>query len=93
MFGLRGFGIRMKFIPLTEMKLDEVGIISCLNCGGNCCQRLCDLGLTKGTKVKMLRYAPMNGPVEISVRGTNLVIGKGMASKIYVEVKERVLRI
>jgi Fe2+ transport system protein FeoA len=46
------------------------------------------MGLTKGTEVKMLRTAPIGGPVEISVRGANLVIGRGMASKIYVEVKE-----
>jgi len=69
------------------MKPEETGIISCLNCGDNCCHRLCDMGLTKGTEVKLLRMAPW-GPVEISVRGTNLVIGRGMASKVYVEVEE-----
>ena len=45
------------------------------------------MGLTKGTEIKLLRMAPY-GPVEINVRGTNLVIGRGMASKIYVEVEE-----
>jgi len=77
----------MKFISLIEMKPDEIGTISCLNCGDSCCQRLCDMGLTKGTEIKMLRMAPY-GPVEIHVRGSNLVIGRGMASKIFVEVKE-----
>lgn len=77
----------MKFIPLTEMKPNDIGTISCLNCGDCCCQRLCDMGLTKGTEVKLLRVAPY-GPVEIHVRETNLVIGRGMANKIYVEVEE-----
>jgi len=78
----------MRFIPLTEMKANETGIISCLNCGDCCCQRLCDLGLTKGTEIKLLRMAPLYGPIELYVRGTNLIIGRGMASKIYVEVEE-----
>jgi len=81
--------IDMRFIPLTEMKANEVGTISCLNCGDTCCQRLCDMGLTKGTEIKLLRMAPY-GPVEVCVRETNLVIGRGMASKIYVEVEENV---
>jgi len=78
----------MRFIPLIEMKPNEEGAISCLNCGDRCCQRLCDMGLTKGTKITLLRMAPIGGPVEVSVRGTNLVIGRGMASKVYVEVEE-----
>jgi len=77
----------MKCIPLTDMEDNEIGTIFCLNCGDCCCQRLCDMGLTKGTEVKLLRMVPF-GPVEISVRGTNLVIGRGIASKISVEVKE-----
>jgi Fe2+ transport system protein FeoA len=43
------------------------------------------MGLTKGTGIKIIRCAPLGGPVIISVRGTNLVIGAGMANKIYVE--------
>ena len=73
---------------LTEMKQNEIGTIACLNCGECCCQRLCDLGLTKGTEIKLLRMAPIHGPVEIEVRGTRLVIGRGMASKVFVEVEE-----
>jgi len=46
------------------------------------------LGLTKGTEIKLLRMAPLYGPIELYVRGTNLIIGRGMASKIYVEVEE-----
>ena len=77
------------FIPLIEMKINEIGIIECLNCGHQCCQRLCDLGLTKGAEVKILRSAPFEGPIELYVRGTNLVIGRDMASKVYVEVKRK----
>ena len=80
---------KVTFIPLLDLEMGSEAIISCINCGYQCTQRLLDMGLTKGTEVKMLRKAPLNGPIEINVRGTNLVIGRGMASKIYVDVKEK----
>ncbi len=50
-------------------------------------KRLCDLGLTPGTKVTVVKSAPFNGPLEVSVRGSRLAIGRGMASRILVDVE------
>ena len=50
-------------------------------------RRLEDMGLTPGTEVTVVKSAPFNGPVEISVRGSRLAIGRGMAQRIFVEVK------
>jgi Fe2+ transport system protein FeoA len=50
-------------------------------------KRLTDLGLTPGTKVKMVKSAPFNGPLEVCVRGSRLAIGRGMANRILVDVK------
>ncbi|MCW4015680.1 MAG: ferrous iron transport protein A [Candidatus Bathyarchaeota archaeon] len=52
-----------------------------------CIKRLTDLGLTPGTKVTVIKSAPFNGPLEISVRGSRLAIGRGMASRILVDVE------
>ncbi|MBN1784170.1 MAG: ferrous iron transport protein A [Candidatus Bathyarchaeota archaeon] len=52
-----------------------------------CARRLNDLGLTPGTKVTVVKSAPFNGPLEISVRGSLLAIGRGMAGRILVDVK------
>jgi len=52
-----------------------------------CLKRLTDLGLTPGTKVTVIQAAPFNGPLEITVRGSRLAIGRGMANKIFVDVK------
>ena len=52
-----------------------------------CRKRLTDLGLTPGTKVTVIQAAPFNGPLEITVRGSRLAIGRGMANKIFVDVK------
>lgn len=50
-------------------------------------KRLNDLGLTPGTKVTVVKSAPFNGPLEVFVRGSRLAIGRGMASRILVDVK------
>ncbi|HDQ07046.1 MAG TPA: ferrous iron transport protein A [Candidatus Bathyarchaeota archaeon] len=50
-------------------------------------KRLSDLGLTPGTKVTVVKSAPFNGPLEVNVRGSRLAIGRGMASRISVDVE------
>jgi Fe2+ transport system protein FeoA len=50
-------------------------------------KRLEDMGLTPGTEVTVVKSAPFNGPLEISVRDSRLAIGRGMAQRIFVEVK------
>ncbi len=47
--------------------------------------RLLDLGLVPGTKLSFVRSAPFGGPIEISVRGSALAIGREMARKILVK--------
>jgi Fe2+ transport system protein FeoA len=50
-------------------------------------KRLSDLGLTPGTKVTVIKSAPFHGPLEVSVRGSRLAIGRGMASRILVDAE------
>jgi Fe2+ transport system protein FeoA len=50
-------------------------------------KRLSDMGLTPGTKVTVVKSAPFNGPLEVNVRGSRLAIGRGMASRILVDVE------
>jgi Fe2+ transport system protein FeoA len=52
-----------------------------------CLKRLTDLGFTPGTNVTVVKSAPFNGPLEVCVRGSRLAIGRGMASRITVDVK------
>ena len=35
-------------------------------------------------QINRIPFAPMKGPVELKVRGSSLVVGRGIASKIYV---------
>ncbi|MBN2043018.1 MAG: DtxR family transcriptional regulator [Candidatus Aenigmarchaeota archaeon] len=49
-------------------------------------RRMEEMGLTPGTEIKIGRKAPAGGPVEVCVRGSCLVIGRGLAKKVIVEI-------
>ncbi len=72
-------------VALTSLKEDQKGIISFIRGGKNAVQRLCDMGLTPGAEVKIIKSAPFKGPFEILIRGSKLAIGRGIAMKIFVE--------
>jgi DtxR family Mn-dependent transcriptional regulator len=46
-----------------------------------------DMGLTPGITVTVVKSAPFHGPLEVLVRGSRLVLGNGMAKRIFVEVE------
>jgi DtxR family Mn-dependent transcriptional regulator len=75
-------------IPVTELKPSETGIISFLRGDHSVIQRLSDLGLTLRTEVRLVRKAPLDGPVELAVRRTRLAIAREIADNIFVEIKE-----
>jgi DtxR family Mn-dependent transcriptional regulator len=72
-------------IAITSLKCNEKAKIVFVRGGGGVMQRLCDLGLTNGTEVSLVRTAPLHGPLQIRVRGCKLVIGRGIAEKIFVQ--------
>ena len=70
---------------LTECELGAKLIVLSVNAGVGAKKRLADLGIVPGTIIVKKKAAPFNGPVEIDVKGSSLVIGRGLASKITVE--------
>ncbi|MHA1805002.1 MAG: FeoA family protein [Promethearchaeota archaeon] len=55
-----------------------------VNAGLNAKQRLANLGIVPGVEIIKKRAAPFRGPVEIEVKGSCMVLGRGIASKILV---------
>jgi ferrous iron transport protein A len=47
--------------------------------------KLRQLGLCPGREVRVLRFAPMGGPVMVDVEGRSIAIGRGIASRVKVE--------
>jgi len=76
-----------KEISLTELQDGQSGVIVSLNGGKNLIKRLADLGIRPGMIITVLRTSLFTGPVQVEVSGSRLVLGRGMAAKIFVEPK------
>ena len=47
--------------------------------------KLRQLGICPGRAVRVLRYAPLGGPIMVDIGGRSVAIGRGIAAKIQVE--------
>ena len=65
------------------LKIKQIG-------DSNLKERLMTMGLTPGTKVKVLRSAPLGDPIEVTVRGYGLSVRKADCEMIQVEPVEEV---
>ena len=52
-------------------------------------RRLLDIGLTPGTPNVVVKSAPFHGPIEVTVRGSHLVLSRRIAHRILVHVHAR----
>jgi len=83
-------------MPLTSLSDGETGTVTFIKAGygrgrgrrWGFEKRLMDMGLTPGTRVTVVKSAPFHGPLEILVRGSRLALGRGMAERIFVEIKK-----
>jgi len=71
--------------PLSDMEPGEKGVVVSIACGLGAARRLAEMGLTPGVQVAVVRKAPLRGPVEVEVRGTRVILGYGLASRIAVK--------
>jgi len=76
-----------RLTSITTLKPGQKGKVVFIRGGRNVVQRLCDLGLTNGTSVSLVRKAPLKGPIEICVRECKVVIGRGIAEKIFIQIE------
>jgi DtxR family transcriptional regulator, Mn-dependent transcriptional regulator len=84
--GLEEVGKRKEnLIALSELKAGQSGKIHFIRGGHTVLQRLLDMGLTPSTEITLIKAAPFDGPIEVLVRGSKLAIGRGIASKVFVD--------
>ncbi|MFX0040530.1 MAG: ferrous iron transport protein A [Candidatus Heimdallarchaeota archaeon] len=74
---------------LTECNRDEIVTVVTVNAGYKAKMRLANLGIVPGVKIKKKKSAPLKGPIEIIVKGSSLVIGRGIATKIIVTCSDQ----
>jgi Fe2+ transport system protein FeoA len=83
-------------VPLANLRDGETAVLTSIKTGRGRGhgrgwgfeKRLMDMGLTPGTRVTVVKSAPFHGPLEILVRGSRLALGRGMAERIFVEIKK-----
>ncbi|TXT67339.1 MAG: putative Fe2+ transport system protein, subunit A (modular protein) [Promethearchaeota archaeon] len=73
---------------LTECEKDEIISVIKVDTGKKAKQRLSNLGIVPGAKLVKCRSAPLKGPLEVKIKGSSLVLGRGIASKIFVKCSE-----
>ena len=72
-------------VSLADLPQGEKCTIVIAAGGHGMVRRLAEMGLTPGTEVRVVRSAPMHGPIEVSVRGVSLALGRGIASRVLVK--------
>ena len=74
----------METIPLTELNLNQTGIIKEINCKDSIKRRLLDLGLIPSTPITPIMQSLSGDPIAYEVRNIILAIRKDDASNIIV---------
>ncbi|MCC8195921.1 MAG: ferrous iron transport protein A [Ruminococcus sp.] len=70
---------------LRDVKIGETCTVVKLHGEGAVKRRIMDMGITKGVEVYVRKVAPLDDPVEITVRGYELSIRKADAETIEVQ--------
>ena len=70
---------------LRDVKIGKSGRILKVHGEGALRQRILDMGVTKGTEIKVLKMAPFGDPLEVTVRGFQLSLRKAEAACIEVK--------
>ncbi len=71
--------------PLTAVAVGKTATVAEIKLPPAARPRLMEMGLLVGTKVELVRFAPLGDPVEIKVRGYNLTLRKSEAEQILVQ--------
>lgn len=72
----------MNSMPLTAFSKGEKGHIENINGGKKLCKRLYEMGFNKGTEIRVVKNDV--GPLIVSIYGSKVAIGRGMAEKIII---------
>lgn len=70
---------------LCELSEGDTAEIIRLETGGQLKKRLQEMGFRKGEKIKIIKYAPLRDPVEISIKGYNISLRVDEAGSIIVK--------
>jgi ferrous iron transport protein A len=73
-------------MTLIQVKTGQTVKIKHFEGGANFEHKLRQLGLVPGDNARVLRHAPLGGPILVEVGGRSIALGRGVASRVVVEV-------
>ena len=74
-------------LRLSDLEAGQKGIIVSIKGSGATRRRILDMGIVRGSKIKVIRRAPLGDPVEFEIRDYNLTLRKKEAESIYVSLE------
>ncbi len=71
-------------LSLNQLAPAAIAVIHALNVGQDLRRRMSGLGLRPGARVQVIRTSPLNGPMQIRVGHTDLILRRAEAARIEV---------
>ncbi len=71
--------------PLSELQAGESGRVAGIAGDAAAVRRLMDMGMVRGTRVEVIRRAPLGDPLEVRLRGFMLTLRRAEAEHITLE--------
>jgi Fe2+ transport system protein FeoA/Mn-dependent DtxR family transcriptional regulator len=71
-------------VPLSELLTGEHGIVEEIDESGKSMRRLLDIGVVPGSKIEVMRSAPLGDPVEFRIKDASISLRRHEANKIWV---------
>ena len=75
---------------LADLTVGQQAEIVSIDCERRLSRRLMEMGLLPGTRVRVIRVAPLGDPIELRVRNYSLSLRRAEAAKIAVSPEEAV---
>ncbi len=72
-------------LRLSELKSGEEGVVIKIDEIGSVRRRIMDMGIVRGSKVKVLCRAPLGDPMELEIRDYKLTLRRREAENIFVD--------
>jgi ferrous iron transport protein A len=69
-------------IDLSSLKPNEIGVISSIEAEDSLFHRLAALGFRTGKKIELIRCASFNGPLQVRIGNTDIILRRSEASRI-----------
>ncbi len=74
-----------KTVPLALLGPGDAAVVLDVIGEGAFRRRLLDMGFVKGTRVRVIKHAPLKNPTEYSIGGTHVTLRRQEAMRIIVE--------